>query len=267
MEKLLSVLFVFAMVGCAESDNSSPIKKDAGKGDSIATTDSGGVLPGEDGGGGDDTSIPTEDTGGGGTCTPAVGAGSTCGTFPQCGCSAGENCDITTVDGKGECQTAGSAGINDSCNDLGQCQKGSSCIGGLCRSFCGSDSDCGGGKCVNATYTPSGSTTPVDVPGFKICFSSCDPITPSAGCGSQNCTLLDDGTATCVGAGTATGTGACSSDPNACAPGYVCLSSGDCLHWCRVGGPTSDCSGTGGTCQSFSTPAYLGSVEYGVCAP
>lgn len=266
MEKLLSVLFVVAMVGCAESDN-TPIKpKDAGK-DAISTADSGSIIPGDDSGGGDDTSIiPTEDTGGGGSCTPAVGTGSTCGTFPQCGCSAGENCDIIQTDGKAECQSAGSAGLNEPCSALGDCVKGASCIGGLCRPFCGGDSDCGGGKCVNATYTPTGSSTPVDVPGFQICFTSCDPISPSSKCGSQNCTLLDDGTATCVGAGSAKGTGACTADPNACAPGYVCLSSGDCLHWCRVG-MSGDCVSSGGTCTSFSTKVYLGSVEYGVCAP
>ncbi|MGZ3416609.1 MAG: hypothetical protein ACXWUG_10315 [Polyangiales bacterium] len=263
MEKLLSVLFVVALVGCAESDNSPVKPKDGGKSDAISLGD-GGTLP-DTGGGGDDTSIPGDDTGGG-TCVKASAAGSECGLFPQCGCSGSDNCDVHTTDGKTQCGPSGSAGFNEPCTDFGQCQKGSSCIGGLCRPFCGSDSDCSGGKCKTATYTPSGSTTPVDVPGLDTCFTSCNPISPSGACGSQGCALLDDGTSACVGAGSATTKGACGSDPNACAPGYVCVSTGDCYKWCRVGGSASDCSGTSGTCTGFSTPAMYMGVEYGVCA-
>jgi hypothetical protein len=264
MEKLLLVAFVVASLGCAESDNSSAIKKDGGK-DSISTTGDGGVLPtGDSGGGGDDTSIPGDDTSTG-SCTPASGSGSTCGTFPQCGCASGENCDVKTTAGMAACTPAGSVGVNDACSDFGQCVKGTSCVGGLCRPFCGGDGDCtspGPGACK-----PVQDSSGASIPGFQVCLTTCDPLNPSAACGSQGCTLDGEGSSACVGAGSATGTGACSSDPNACAPGYVCLSSGDCLHWCRVGGSSSDCSGTGGTCQSFSTPVYKGSVEYGVCAP
>ena len=48
------------------------------------------------------------------------------------------------------------------------------------------------------------------------------------------------------------------------APGYACLTSGDCKHWCRVG--FSDC-GAGKTCTGFSAPnqLFVDGLEYGVC--
>jgi hypothetical protein len=231
---------------------------DAGKTDSKVTDTGMEAEPPIDTGTAKDTK-PVDESG----CTPP--AGKKCGVFPQCGCAPEEKCDITKPDGSTECSASGTLGLSQRC-DKGSCMKGFACVGALCRPYCGTDTDCKGsasGVCHSVT---TGGTTPTDIPGFKTCFVACDPSNPSKACALSGCSFLDSTTTTCAAAGTGKGAGACgSTDPNACAPGYVCLSTGDCRQWCRMTG--SDC-GTG-TCGKLtladgSSPTYLG-TEYGVC--
>jgi hypothetical protein len=232
----------------ARKDAGSPVEKDTG----APPTDP-------------DTGAPPTDTGsgGGGGCT--VTSGKTCDLFPQCGCAAGENCNVSTTAGATKCFPAGSAGTHQKCTGTGQCDKGLQCLGGACQPLCQVDSDCpiSGSTCRQVQTTNTAGTL-VDVPGLRACAAPCEPTSPAAGCGASNCAILTDGNTQCIGAGSGKTKGACTSDPVACAPGYACLDPGDCLKWCRVGF-ASDCVGTGGTCATFTTPVIKGGTEYGVC--
>ncbi len=257
--RLVPVCFAAASVfGCAEAtDPLADVRRDGG-----TNTDS--AVPGDDTG----TVVPGDDTGttpgdGGGGCT--VPTGKVCTMVPQCGCSASQNCDVTKTDGTTACVAAGSAPIMEPCDAIGQCQKGSSCIGGLCKKQCNTEADCPSGNiCDQVMYTPTGSTTSQPVVGFKVCqVDSCDVLSPAAKCGSANCVLVEDGSSFCIPSGTGVGIGGCSeADPLTCAQGYICVNGNECLKWCRVG--FSDCS-LGETCGGFTTPHFVGGVEYGVC--
>jgi len=51
-----------------------------------------------------------------------------------------------------------------------------------------------------------------------------------------------------------------------CAPGYYCITSGECAKWCRVG-HNEDCTNSY-TCQAFvNGQARINGVPYGVCLP
>lgn len=206
-----------------------------------------------------------KDTGSAG-CTPT--SGKTCDTFPQCGCAAGENCNVATTAGATKCYPAGTKGTHERCSGTGQCDKGLQCVSDLCVPLCKTDSDCpmSGALCKTAQYTPTGGGSPADVPGFDICLAQCDPINPGAACGAGSTCYFPytDDTTQCAAAGSSKSAGGCASDVFACAPGYICIDPGDCYKWCRVGVST-DCTGTGGTCTGFVTPQMRGGIEYGVC--
>ena len=196
------------------------------------------------------------------TCT--IPTGKACGWSPQCGCTAGQNCDFTSTDGSVACVAAGTVDRNGKCSALGQCKKGLTCTYGLCLPFCSVVGDCpsaGSPLC----HTVSDGTT--DIPGLKVCMQQCDPRAPAAVCGAATACDIVDGAAgdtTCSKSGTSTALGGCASDVFACAPGYTCVgTAGDCLSWCRVGFP-GDCSG-GRTCYPFSDHPKIKAVEYGVC--
>lgn len=259
-----------------------------GKDDSTTKIDSGidDSTPGSDTGtapdaeaGADTTPPPPIDTGTDTpttpTCSPPAPSGHVCGTLPQCGCPGTDNCDVTKVDGSTSCVASGATKFNQPCTTLGECAKGLSCVAGLCLPFCNGTPDCaaetGGALCEQVMYVPTGSTTAAPVPGFMVCMQQCDPRSPSAICGTGNgCGFIDNakGITTCSSAGTATTAGSCSTDPLACAPGYVCVNgatagTSDCDKWCRVGHPT-DCTSPK-KCLRFVTPPMFGTTEYGVC--
>lgn len=227
---------------------------DVGRLDAAAdTTTSDSAVPDS----GIDTGIDS-----GPTCT--VPTGKACGWSPQCGCTAGQNCDFTATDGSVACVAAGAVDRNGKCTALGQCKKGLTCTYGLCVPFCTVVADCpaaGSPLC----HGVSGGTT--DIPGLLVCMQQCDPRAPAAVCGAATaCDIVDGaaGTTTCSKSGTSTALGGCATDVYACAPGYTCVgTAGDCLSWCRVGFP-GDCSG-GRTCFSFSDHPKIKAVEYGVC--
>jgi len=253
------------LVACAEGTSTgfspdSGRKADAGKGDTSTLPEEEDTLPGEDTGTGG-----TKDTGSG-SCTPT--SGKVCDTFPQCGCASGQNCNVSSTAGATKCVPAGAKGTHEKCTGSGECDKGLQCVANLCVPFCKTDTDCpmANARCRTGQYTPTGSTTPADVPGFDLCLAQCEPTSPAAACGAGTTCFFpySDDTTECAAAGSSKSKGGCASDTFACAPGYICIDPGDCLKWCRVGF-ASDCTGTGGTCSTFTTPIMKGGVEYGVC--
>ncbi len=216
-------------------------------------------------GGGGTGAIGGGGSGGSGGCTAPVSG--TCDTIPQCGCGSGLECQVTSNSGATQCVAAGSVQPYYACVNENDCTAGYSCVGGACKAFCAVDTDCAStqGTCFQVQYTDT-SGNPQPIPQFKVCSKKCALENPAAACGPTLSCYVDNSVTPvrtdCAKAGTATSTGACSSDPTACAPGYACLTTGDCKHWCRVG--FSDC-GAGQTCSGFGTPLMVGSVEYGVC--
>lgn len=203
-------------------------------------------------------------SGGGGSCVPKK---SPCDLHPQCGCDPGEACNVKDTAGATVCEDPGSVGQSMACQVINDCLIGSTCVGGGCKAYCGSDTDCpGAGSIAGQCFQVSSSGVPV--PGLKVCTEHCQPWDPYScnyglGCFPYGPMGTKPGTFACVTAGTSTG--ACSSG-GTCAPGYVCVS-GDCLKWCRVG--MSDCTGSL-TCfpledTSGNKGMYWGTVEIGVC--
>jgi hypothetical protein len=122
----------------------------------------------------------------------------------------------------------------------------------------------------------TGDAAGTPIPGFLVCTAGCELHAPSGICGAGLGCYPANAAATgtdCAEAGTATGAQGCCTTPactdtdsTLCAPGYACVTSGDCLKWCRVAQGSADCPGT--TCTSFSTPLYVGGpggTEYGYC--
>jgi hypothetical protein len=205
------------------------------------------------------------------SCTPNT-SDSDCGTFPQCGCSFGEKCDVIAFDtGRAACVTDGSVFANQGCGTiLGQCSAGLSCLGGACKPFCATSADCpGAGRECQQTEVNVGGQA-ITVPAMFTCTAGCDPVNPGLVCGSGVTCLFTGGTTTdCYSAGTGVGPGACSANQGlACAPGNVCIDTTSttgtysCLGWCRLS--ATDCP-AGYTCTQLNTKPTLAGVEYGAC--
>ncbi|MBK7401544.1 MAG: hypothetical protein IPJ34_36155 [Myxococcales bacterium] len=239
---------------------------DTGVGPDTGTSpDTGALDTGVADTGATDTGIA--DTG----CKPTDGAA--CTPLPQCGCGAGLNCDLTSVDGSASCVPAGSKGLHGSpCTPVwssgtaSACAKGFTCVLGACQEFCATATDCSkaGASCLAIEYYDG--TTTKSIPGTKACAAPCDPLTPSKVCGaSTNCLFADTTHTTCAGAGAGIGASGCSStNPFSCAPGYLCLSTNECRRWCRIGF-AGDCP-SGKTCGALTDHPKLSGVEYGVCS-
>jgi hypothetical protein len=246
------VVASWALVACAQGDKDVPFVPSDAVIDSPAS----------------DTGNEANDAPGESSCTPADGA--TCTVFPQCGCSATQNCNVTSSSGATSCVAAGSDVLHESCSGPGECQKGMQCVAGLCVPFCATDADCtnpGSPVCKTVQEIPAGGTTPMDVPGLKVCLAQCDVQNPSAVCGPNTSCFFpyaSDETTACASAGTSTFKSGCATNPFACAPGYVCTNKTDCFKWCRIGAMPSDCV-VGYTCTAFTPAIKKGTVEYGVC--
>jgi hypothetical protein len=243
----------------------------AGTGAAGSSGTAGGAgSSGTGGAGGTGGNAGSSGTAGSGSCTPPV-AGGACDTWPQCGCNAGMNCDVTGLDGKTACVLAGNVQPYRSCGAANACGAGYACIGGdhsVCKQFCESNADCAGSlrECLQVVYAADDAGTETPIPEYKVCSAGCALEDSAATCGPDaTCYPNAAATATdCIGdVGTATGPNGCSStDPFTCAPGYVCLADDSCKKWCRVG-QVGDCPGS--SCGGFSTPLILDGVTYGAC--
>jgi hypothetical protein len=215
-------------------------------------------------------------------CTLNVPA-STCGIWPQCGCTGTQNCNVeNTTTFAASCAPSGTTGDYNNCTGNGdsQCAKGRSCVNGVCMPFCGTTTDCPGSyrACVGVDNSAGTAIT-----GMNVCTQFCDPTNPTSSTGgfspcgpSVGCvpnSSANGKVSTCLGpAGTGVQGDDCttSSEPDdtKCSPGYGCVSIfsvvNECEKFCYVG-VSGQCTG-GTSCGSFSTKQYAGAQEIGSCS-
>jgi hypothetical protein len=172
------------------------------------------------------------------TCVTAPPSNS-CGVAPQCGCAAGETCEIADKKtGAVSCIAAGDRVLAAVCTTTSQCAPGLTCVFGACRPYCSTvNTACTGtglGLC-NQGYDTAGNA----VPNGKICTLTCEPRNPSAACGANTCVWDKNlGTTDCDMAGIRTARQPCK-EYSDCAPGFQCATHPvvgmECERWCRVG--------------------------------
>lgn len=232
--------------------------------DTVMTDES--TLP-DDTGRPEDTWVPdTTDTG---SCPE-----SPCRLWPQCGCPAGEKCtldpsstDTTVIKA---CLPAGTGTITSTCTAEDECSAGTSCFAlfteaptatvGMCFQFCAAQTDCSG---AGAYCLPLVSTA--SFPG--ACTHACNLLTGSGCPSGTKCNIYglegsDDLFTDCTSdVGTGAAGSYCTGEAD-CRSGTFCATSiGECVAYCTS--PGSACSG--GLCNSFDPPAYVGTTEFGYC--
>ncbi|MGA7745348.1 MAG: hypothetical protein WBP56_05910 [Polyangia bacterium] len=202
------------------------------------------------------------------TCPPPA-AGGTCNVFPACGCPAGQVCYPDTPATGLTCETTAGLGQGAACNGEG-CASGFGCFGGVCKTYCQSDSDCPAvdtARSCDQTTWDSVNT----IAGVSVCARVCDPVnpqnpqTPLLACPAGfGCTAVDTsfpGATDCESqSGTGTTGSACAMDDD-CTPGYYCSVGGTCIKYCYT---VADCP-VGATCISFTTPSYAGTTQVNHC--
>ncbi len=299
---LLAVILATTVAACASSNGGA-----APDSDLTPVIDSGGDdSGGGDGGGSDGALAPDSSTAIDGATIdgmPIDGSmidgmpidampidampidGSTCPTTPcdlhaQCGCGAGQACDIDFSDLDGTaCRGVATAGDeNDTCTAINQCAVGHVCLGdgtnSSCAEYCDADADCNAprGQCViqlnNASSQP--------IPGAVVCSSNCNPATTanplcptgwtcdlfSATFGGTDHDIVD-----CRVTGARQLDQTCSATM-ACAAGLTCTNTGTssiCLKVCTRPAGTECATVSGSTCTSFNPTFVVGGSEYGVC--
>jgi hypothetical protein len=158
---------------------------------------------------------------------------------------------------------------------FGTCAAGHQCVNykdgpfddTTCAKHCavGDDTPCNGGTCLHYAV-------PVIIGGVEYghCGVPCDLAHPDVACGAGNtCIAFPTMTSThktdCLyTAATGTGPGDCASSFYACAPGYYCDGTGNCLEWCVLG-DSSNCTG-GTSCKQFNSGPYPANGKvYGAC--
>jgi hypothetical protein len=195
-----------------------------------------------------------------------VGPSNVCGLDPQCGCGAGQTCDVDfqALDGTTSCVPAtGSGGIKAPCATTKDCSAGLTCVFKTCRPYCESDGVLCGKSGTNVCAQLNDGQTPI--PNLKVCRLDCS-LDDANACGGNGvgCIYLDQKDRTdCYPVGTSS---TCSANQGFCAPGYNCVilngTQYACKPWCRVGGST--CTG-GTTCQGFNPAVEVGGQTWGVC--
>lgn len=167
-----------------------------------------------------------------------------CGVSPQCGCAAGQTCDVVDfTTGAESCVAAGAGAQGSACTATSQCALGLTCQGNACRPYCATPgSPCaaaGTGVCF-APQNAAGATTPND----DVCAIKCDVRSPASSCGTNNCLWFSaDKESDCRASGPVALYGSCATLVD-CQQGLACVLHPvfgyECEKWCRIGG--SDCS-------------------------
>jgi hypothetical protein len=203
-----------------------------------------------------------------------------CSLYEQCGCDAGEACDLDTTafsEGRGACRQADASGTADAyCTATTDCAVGYSCLGGQCRNLCDDEDDCDGNRCnIRVRYTAGGTTA--YVPGVQACAKVCDIAdeTPDGCPDGMACRFMKDAAGYYSDCDRATAGGVsgttCTAGGIECAPGHGCftISAGvlECREMCAVtinGSPAADSCSTG-TCTALSAGMQIGTTNYGYC--
>jgi hypothetical protein len=204
-----------------------------------------------------------------------------CDLYPQCGCNAaaGEVCDLDfsmlSAEGITECRSVTVPGTEAStCTVSTGCAGGHVCVGGRCRRYCDTDTDCPGDGGICLVQLTVG-TPPVDIGGAITCTTMCDPIlTANNGCPpTWACHVYNymmSGITDCEPDGGG-GDGATCATSSDCSPGLDCVTIGmnmTCEPTCVC--PNGNCAqGTcppnTGTCGGFVEPPVIDGITYGVC--
>lgn len=204
-------------------------------------------------------------------CPPAGAYHSSCDPAPQCGCQAGEKCDLRGVDAQAYCGPAGSGGDLDECELNRDCMAGYVCTNSGCNRYCDGPGD--------RLCSPTGAckllqSESVTAPVFA-CTRTCDPTSPETTNGpfhacrsGQRCEPATDGNSDCLpGGGEGRRGAACNksakADSSLCAPGFGCVSATlSCQPFCKVG--ANDCEV--GACVPDPDRKFAASTEIGHCA-
>jgi len=197
-----------------------------------------------------------------------IDAPGVCDPVAQTNCDP-DACDVDP-DGMGAvCRPAGQTGPLGSCMSREDCAPGTTCLLGVCRSFCASAADCTGAQndCHLSYFVTS------------VCDSLCDVRDSSGGsCGAGfHCELASapDGTrdfgAYCVpGPGGTIADGGPCQTPDECVAGTTCLTTDginfQCLRWCYTNDPNTCMVGQCVPVQDGQGPIVVHGNELGACA-
>lgn len=257
---------------CAQSDTcwSSPVSCSGGSGGVGGSGGAGGTgVVGTGGaGGGCGSGCPAGKQCYSGQCCVPPEAGGECTAFPACGCPAGQVCYPSSITEAMACVVGNNLPEGADCSSGSTCQTGFGCFGGVCKRYCGTDTDCpsvaGVQSCQQTTWVSDGS----DILGVMACERICDPARPQnppapfVACPAGfNCSSDSSGVSYCFQSAPLPPGSTCSQEGD-CAPGYYCTTSDTCGEYCLS---NSDCS-VGTTCQfDFSPSEYAGSHLVGYC--
>lgn len=203
------------------------------------------------------------------TCTSPSGLG-TCDTWTQCGCNAGQMCQIRSTDGTTSCYVAGTGAPYSMCSNSDGCAAGFDCVSGACQQYCDTAADCPTSfdECGEVGSNTGGTFTPF--PGFRICSRTCNPAAPQSGtspfkaCGAGlACVQFETGASSCMTPGTGIHHSTCVNSLD-CLAGLICVGVSATQAECRTG-----CTSIGKSCGGGETCIPLtdkvAGQEIGVC--
>lgn len=184
------------------------------------------------------------------------------------GCNANETCQIANDQaGTRTCVLAGNSASGAECTADTDCASGLTCDTTdtrTCVRYCtGEDDSSCSGKCRQAQVSVEGEDAPVDIPGRKLCFVSCNPLKKE--CNGSNCEYFDAVKRfTCSKAGPGRQGDICEAVFD-CDIGFSCTTVANvasCKERCIVGGP---CQATGTECAPFKDKQIVDGTEFGAC--
>ncbi|HET8935738.1 MAG TPA: hypothetical protein VFN67_19960 [Polyangiales bacterium] len=116
----------------------------------------------------------------------AIADGNECDPFRQCGCEAGNHCQVIGDDQRAKCRPIGTSAAWGACKAASQCPEGQTCDRGSCRPYCKDDKGCEDGSCV-PLIAPDGEASK----RYNVCWKHCDAKqNPSACADGTSCRPL-----------------------------------------------------------------------------
>jgi hypothetical protein len=263
-------LLASGLVGCASIVGIKDLDGGTDGTGSVTSSSSGATTGSSSGRPSGSSSGVTTGSSSGGACTPPSGA--VCGTDPQCGCPAGEKCDISSD--TAICITAGTGTVGTLCTSDTVCAAGLTCVQGVCRPFCTAaqvGTQCTWNGEALGTCIQINDSTGVAVPQDAVCLLACSPVPNNCPAGESceiiTATATDTSFSDCEAAGSTAIGGTCSLTELNCVAGAECVAfqTGDfCAQLCRSG-VAGDCA-SGATCEVGTPATTVDGVAYGACA-